>query len=184
MPAVLAQAMGSPSSRAAAARRRPPLVCVGCACIDRGPHQSCANCGVSATAKAALPIARPDGGERTGLRAAWRWLAQLLNLPVRRVTVVLLVPFLDQLGAQLHAAYGRQFGKLLEHVSATFMPKVRALDGLQDEERGALSRLETVVHRLRQAVQSKRGPEPHEALLMPLFKEEDDTRDENGDGDW
>lgn len=101
------------------------------------------------------------------------------------MTVVLLVPFLDALGAQLYTAFGRQFGKLLEHVADVFMPKVRALDGLQDEERGALSRLETVIGKLRQAVGAGRTPETHGALLMPLFKEEDDTRDiKGGDGDW
>lgn len=101
------------------------------------------------------------------------------------MSVVLLPPFLDALGAQLHGAYGVQFAKLLRHISDTFAPKVRALDGLQDEERGALSRLETVVGRLRQAVDAGRSPETPEALLMPLFKEEDDTRDINaGDGDW
>ena len=144
----------------------------------------CSACGARATSRGSVRIARPDGGERTGLRAAWRWLARLLNLPVRRITVVLLGPFLDTLGAPLHAAFGRQFVKLLDHVSNVFVPKVRATD-IQDEERGALSRLETVVDGLRATLRAGRTPATHENLLMPLFKEEDDTRDEGGDGgDW
>jgi len=166
--------------------RAPAVPCrAGCACTDRGPHETCANCGARAAPRSALPISRPDGGERTGLRAAWRWLATLLNLPVRRVSVVLLVPFLDALGAQLHSAYGRQFSKMVEHIQTVFIPKVRGMEGLHDEERGALSRLETVVGKLRAALRAGRPIETPEGLLMPPFKEEDDTRDErSGDGDW
>ncbi|KAJ1634383.1 hypothetical protein T492DRAFT_513209 [Pavlovales sp. CCMP2436] len=169
----------------ATAAHPPACAAAGCGCFDRGPHETCVTCGSSrAVSRSPLPISRPDEGERTGMRAAWRWLARLLNLPVRRVTVVLLGPFLDALGAKLLAAYGRQFGKLLEHVALVFMPKVRATEGLQDEERGSLSRLETIVSGLRETLRAGCAPETHEALLMPLFKEEDDTRDEGADGDW
>jgi hypothetical protein len=130
-----------------------------------------------------VPIAKPDGGEATGIRAAWRWLARLVNMPVRRASAVVLLPFLDTLGAPLHAAYGRQFVKLLDHVADVYMPKLGAINGLQDEERGALSRLDTVVCKLRETLRAGRAPETHEALLMPVFKDEDDTRDKAGD-DW
>jgi len=98
----------------------------------------------------------------------------------------MLAPFLDAVGAPLARAYGRQFAKLVEHILGTFLPRAHALPSLQEEERAALSRLETVAQRLADDMRAGRTVADAESVRMTLFKEEDDLRDEQevGGNDW
>ena len=64
-----------------------------------------------------------------GLPAAWAWLSRLLNkVPPNRFSATALEAFLKHAGFAMHAAYGRQFGKLLDAVDREFLPSLEAKD--------------------------------------------------------
>ena len=66
-----------------------------------------------------------------GVRAAWAWLARMLNAPPQRITAALLYPFLHGCAHALARAYRRQFPKLLRFLRGAYAPKLRALlDGV------------------------------------------------------
>ena len=64
-----------------------------------------------------------------GLPHAWAWCSRLLNkVPPNRFSATALEAFLKHAGFAMHAAYGRQFGKMLDVVHARFLPELRRKD--------------------------------------------------------
>jgi hypothetical protein len=58
------------------------------------------------------------------LRYAWRWVADVSNLPPRKnITAVLLRVFLDEAGKSMMQEYGKQFVKLTETIRTQYLPK-------------------------------------------------------------
>lgn len=64
-----------------------------------------------------------------GLPHAWAWCSRLLNkVPPNRFSATALEAFLKHAGFAMHAAYGRQFGKMLDVVNERFLPELRRKD--------------------------------------------------------
>jgi nucleoporin GLE1 len=64
-----------------------------------------------------------------GLPRAWAWCSRLLNkVPPNRFSATALEAFLKHAGFAMHAAYGRQFGKMLDVVNDFFLPELRRKD--------------------------------------------------------
>ena len=94
--------------------------------------------------------AAADGGgpeaKRAAAAAGWAYAAALLNaLPPTRAAATALDGFLTTGGSALHAAYGRQFLKLLAALDAHFLP---ALDAARADAgtRAPAVRLRTYLH--------------------------------------
>ena len=80
-----------------------------------------------------------------GLPAAWAWLSRLLNkVPPNRFSATALEAFLKHAGFAMHAAYGRQFGKLLDVVDREFLPSLEAKD--DGDARPVVSRTRTYLN--------------------------------------
>ena len=117
---------------------------------------------------------------------AWAWLARLLNHPPGSITATILLAFLKPCAHALHAAYPKQFPKLLAFLQNEYITKIRdkvSRQGDPAEEKAARVNLESWLIDT-SALLAKRGcvPEPKEAD-MPEYKPPDDLRDANG-GDF
>lgn len=82
--------------------------------------------GVVALYAAILQTASPNTQlpHPRGIEHAWTWLARLCNLPPRRVTPAILLPFLQVAGPVLYRNYPRQLIKLTHFILNVFLPKV------------------------------------------------------------
>ena len=103
-----------------------------------------------------------------GLPAAWAWLSRLLNkVPPNRFSATALEAFLKHAGFAMHAAYGRQFGKLLDAVGSAFLPSLEAKDDA--DARPVVSRTRTYLN--------ERGfLNPPEGREMPVTDTSSTTR--------
>ena len=103
-----------------------------------------------------------------GLPAAWAWLSRLLNkVPPNRFSATALEAFLKHAGFAMHAAYGRQFGKLLDVVDREFLPSLEAKDDA--DARPVVSRTRTYLN--------ERGfLNPPEGREMPVTDTSSTTR--------
>jgi hypothetical protein len=121
--------------------------------------------------KGVLPMAR-----------AWAWLARLLNHSPGSITATILLAFLKPCAHALHAAYPKQFPKLLTFLQTTYLAKIRdkvSGQGNAADETAALVNLESWFALL---AKGGRVPKPKEAD-MPEYKPPDDLRDAHG-GDF
>ncbi|XP_063230135.1 mRNA export factor GLE1 [Bacillus rossius redtenbacheri] len=113
----------------------------------------------------ATPVRRRQGKPHPhGLREGWRWLAALLNLDPRPdISATVLYELLEVAGGALHAAYGRQFSKLLHLVCDLHLRKIQEISPASCS--GPRVRLETF---LQNVVSQKRIPPPA-GMLPPNF---------------
>ncbi|KAJ2897203.1 Nuclear pore complex nucleoporin component [Coemansia aciculifera] len=58
----------------------------------------------------------------------WTWMARVLNLAPRSISPLLVHTFLSVAGTSLMAAYGKQFKKLLDTLSNSWIPSITAKD--------------------------------------------------------
>ena len=117
---------------------------------------------------------------------AWAWLARLLNHPPGSITATILLAFLKPCAHALHAAYPKQFPKLLAFLQNEYITKIRdkvSRQGDPAEEKAARVNLESWLTDTNVLLaKGGRVPKPKEAD-MPEYKPPDDLRDANG-GDF
>ena len=102
-----------------------------------------------------------------GLPAAWAWSRLLNKVPPNRFSATALEAFLKHAGFAMHAAYGRQFGKLLDAVDREFLPSLEAKDDA--DARPVVSRTRTYLN--------ERGfLNPPEGREMPVTDTSSTTR--------
>jgi nucleoporin GLE1 len=69
-------------------------------------------------------IQTPSTNENSKLNMAsgWTWLARLLNMPPRKITLFVLITFLEIAGYEMLNVYGKQMNKILNFILNTYIP--------------------------------------------------------------
>lgn len=80
----------------------------------------------------AIFITKPKRGHNSnphGMNEAWRWIASILNLEPRLdVTATMIHVFLETVGFQMQAVYGKMFQKLMRFIKEKYMPMIEKID--------------------------------------------------------
>ncbi|WIA43505.1 hypothetical protein OEZ86_009967 [Tetradesmus obliquus] len=85
-------------------------------------------------------------GNPAGLEHGWAWLARCLNaLPPTRPSATALMSFLAHAGFRMAAVYGRQFHKVLAHISQHYLPALEAKASKDADLRAVGTRLMTYI---------------------------------------
>jgi hypothetical protein len=163
--------------------------------IAQFPQESAGNANFDWGRAAKMPpLSVPGGFAPKGvlpmalspMARAWAWLARLLNHPPGSITATILLAFLKPCAHALHAAYPKQFPKLLAFLQNEYITKIRdkvSRQGDPAEEKAARVNLESWLTDTNVLLaKGGRVPKPKEAD-MPEYKPPDDLRDANG-GDF
>lgn len=80
----------------------------------------------------AIFITKPKRGQNKnphGMSEAWRWIASILNLEPRLdITATLIHVFLETVGFNMQAVYGKMFQKLMRFIKEKYMPMIEKID--------------------------------------------------------
>lgn len=80
----------------------------------------------------AIFITKPKRGQNKnphGMSEAWRWISSVLNLEPRLdVTATMIHVFLETVGFQMQAVYGKEFQKLMRFIKVEYMPMIEKID--------------------------------------------------------
>ncbi|XP_035893511.1 nucleoporin Gle1 [Anopheles stephensi] len=100
-----------------------------------------------------------------GLEYGWRWLTNILNrFPQPDICATLLAEFLQTAGADLHAAYGKQFIKVLQVLRGDYMTALNRID-----TGGPKARLEGLVGKMLNLLALEGRVERPEGMLSVNF---------------
>ncbi|XP_020649113.3 mRNA export factor GLE1 [Pogona vitticeps] len=112
------------------------------------------------------PYREKQGTHPHGLRHAWRWLAQMLNMePLADVTATLLFDFLEVCGHALMKQYQAQFWKTILLIKEEYLPRIEAITNAG--EMGSLIRFKQF---LEKCLQRKEIPLPRGFLPASFWR--------------